>query len=219
MTDSGKQQNTKKSTSEQKTLFMSVLMSAPGPLVVGLGLIVGKSSTQLSDFFRRTAELLGIISAYVIYKITNKDGKCDECEKARLESLSNMIVGAMMFLAGSILMILAFTGNDTETGNVIPGLSIAILGVIANTFFWIKYTSLNKAQPNAIIAVQSRLYRAKSLVDGCVTIALLSVAIWPGTDLSYMLDKIGSVIVAAYLAFCGIKTVYEASVKKRENSL
>ena len=200
----------KNNSGEKRTLLMSVIMSAPGPLVVGIGLLMGKSSTQLADFFRRSAELIGIIAAFVVYLVTNRDGQCDYDKKTRLEKLSNIIVGSMMAVAGSIMLILAFTGSDSETGNVIPGLSIAMLGVIANTAFWIKYTHLNRSQPNAIIAVQARLYRAKSLVDFCVTAALLSVAIFPGTELSAVLDRGGSAVVSAYLLYSGLKTVTEA---------
>ncbi len=115
-----------------------------------LVLLVSYPTWQIADFVRRSAELLGIIMAYVVYKITTKDGVCNIEKKEKLERLSNLFVGAMMCLGG-----------------------------IANTLFWRKYTKLNKAEPNAIIAVQARLYRAKSLVDGCVTIALLSVFLFP----------------------------------------
>lgn len=199
--------NRKKSGS--RTLLMSVLMSSPGPLVVGLGLLSGRSVTQIADFFRRSSELLAIIMAYIVYKITIRDGVCDENRRARLERMSNLFVGAMMCLGGSIMLVLAFFADNTDKGNVIPGLTIAVLGVIANTIFWRKYTKLNRAEPNAILAVQARLYRAKSLVDGCVTIALLSVAVFPQSAISYYLDFIGSIIVALYLVFCGIQTIRE----------
>jgi len=198
-----------KQKSGSRTLLMSVLMSAPGPLVVGLGLLSGRSATQIADFFRRSSELLAIIMAYIVYKITTKDGNCDEIRKRKLERFSNLFVGAMMCLGGTIMLVLAFFSENTDKGNVIPGLSIAVLGVIANTIFWRKYTKLNKAEPNAILAVQARLYRAKSLVDGCVTIALLSVALMPQSPVSYWLDLIGSIIVSVYLIFCGIQTIRE----------
>lgn len=203
--------NNKKSGS--RTLLMSVLMSAPGPLVVGLGLLAGRSSTQIADFVRRSSELLAIIMAYVVYKLTTKEGICNEARKAKLERISNTFVGTMMCIGGSFMLALTWMSETTDKGNVIPGLTIAILGVIANTIFWRKYTRLNKAEPNAILAVQARLYRAKSLVDGCVTIALLSVAIAPGSLLSVRLDFIGSIIVALYLIWCGIQTIYESSRK------
>ena len=200
--------NTQKK-SGSKTLLWSVIMSAPGPLIICLGLFVGRSSTQIADFVRRSSELLAIIMAYIIYKITTKDGVCDTVRKDKLERFSNLFVGAMMCLGGSLMLLLAFVSENEDKGNVIPGLTIALLGVIANTIFWRKYTKLNKQEPNAILAVQARLYRAKSLVDGCVTIALLSVALFPESPVSYYLDLIGSVIVALYLIWCGIQTIAE----------
>lgn len=195
--------------SGKNTLLMSVIMSSPGPIVVGLGLIAGKSSTQLADFVRRSSELLGIILAYIIYRITSKNGEIDAVKKAKLEKLSNIFVGATMCIGGAIMLVLSFVSENEEKGNVIPGLAVALLGVIANTLFYIKYSKLNREEPNAIIEVQARLYRAKSLVDMCVTAALLSVVIAPDSPVSFYLDKIGSGIVALYLLWCGCRTVYE----------
>ena len=204
--------NNKKSGA--KTLLWSIIMSSPGPLVVGLGLLVGTSSTQIADFVRRSAELLAIIMSFVVYQVVSKADSTDELKKKKTERNSNIFVGSMMCLAGVIMLVLALTINNEDKGNVIPGLAIALLGVIANSIFWIKYTRLNRAEPNAIMAVQSRLYRAKTLVDSSVTIALLSVLIAPKSAVSYWLDLIGSVIVAVYLIWCGIQTVIEELKQK-----
>ena len=192
-----------------RTLLTSVLMSAPGPLILGFGLLAGRSSTQIADFFRRSAELLAIIASYVVYLMTTKHDDSG-ARKAQLEKYSNAFVGAMMCLGGAVMIALALTAESGDKGSVIPALAIAVMGVIANTLFWRKYTKLNKAEPNAILAVQARLYRAKSLVDCCVTAALLAVAIAPASPVSGWLDMIGSVIVACYLIWCGVKTVWEA---------
>ena len=192
-----------------RTLLWSVLMSSPGPLVVGLGLLSGRSSTQIADFVRRSAELLAIIMSFIVFKLTTKDEVCNEEKKQKLERISNVFVGAMMCVGGIFMIILAFMTDNSDKGNVIPGLAIAVMGVIANSIFWRKYTHLNKIEPNAILMVQARLYRAKTLVDGCVTIALLSVVIAPATRISLYLDFIGSLIVAIYLVWCGVRTIYE----------
>ena len=192
-----------------KTLLMSVVMSSPGPLVVGLGLLSGRSSTQIADFVRRSAELLAIIMSFVIYKLTTKGNVCDENKKKTLEKGSNVFVGAMMCLGGALMVLLTLMSDNEDKGNVIPGLAIAVMGVIANSLFWRKYTLLNKTEPNAILMVQARLYRAKTLVDSCVTVALLSVLIAPETAVSYWLDFAGSLIVATYLVWCGVRTIYE----------
>ena len=198
-----------------KTLLWSIIMSSPGPLVVGLGLLAGRSSTQIADFVRRSAELLAIIMSFVVYKITQGDDGCDDTKKRKMERISNIFVGSMMCLAGAIMTVLALTITNEDKGNVIPGLAIAVLGVVANSIFWFRYTRLNKSEPNAILAVQSRLYRAKTLVDSSVTIALLSVLIAPQSPVSYWLDLIGSIIVAAYLIWCGARTIYE-EIKNRD---
>ena len=119
----------------------------------------------------------------------------------------------MMALGGSLMILLAFMSESEDKGNVIPGLAIALLGVVANSLFWRKYSRLNRQEPNAILKVQSRLYRAKTLVDSCVTVALMSVVIAPDTQVSFYLDRAGSVVVAVYLVWCGIRTVYEAAKK------
>lgn len=204
--DLGKKNNVK---SGQRTLLWSVLMSSPGVIVVGFGLLAGRSNTQVADFVRRSAELIGIIVAYVIFVLTNKDSSCDTGRKARLEHISNLIVGSMMCIGGTIMLVLALKTGHSETGNVIPGLAIAVMGVIANSIFWRRYTKLNKEGPNEIIRVQSRLYRAKTIVDSCVTLALLSVAFFPGTKFAFYMDKAGSAIVAAYLIWSGEKTIFE----------
>ena len=195
--------------SGSRTLLLSVLMSAPGPLVVGLGLLAGRSSTQIADFFRRSAELLAIIMSYVIYRKTTGENCVDQTRR-RLERSSNTFVGMMMCLGGSLMVLLTLLSDSGDKGNVIPGLAIAVMGVIANTAFWVKYSRLNRQQPNAILQVQARLYRAKSLVDSCVTVALLSVVIAPASPVSHLLDFAGSLIVALYLVRCGVQTVKEA---------
>ena len=149
---------------------MSIFMSAYGPIILRLGLLSGHSSTQISDFFRRSASL---------------------------KQYPNRFVGAIMCFSGTIMILPdLFTGSDAK-GN-------------ANMMFWIKYQNLNKHENNAILLVQSRLYRAKSLVDICVTTTLATVTFLPNSTVSFYMDIIGSVIVAAYTVFCGMKTIREA---------
>ena len=196
--------------SGSRTLLLSVLMSTPGPVVMGLALMSGRSSTQIADFVRRSAELLGIITSYVVFRITSS-GAFSEERREHWERRSNAFVGVMMCIGGSLMALLSLMGGAEDKGNVIPALAIAVLGVIANTLFWRKYVRLNKAEPNAILQVQARLYRAKSLVDGCVTAALLAVVIAPASKVTAWLDLIGSVIVALYLVWCGSRTIWEST--------
>ena len=203
-----------KQRSGSRTMLLSVLMSSPGPVVVGLGLLAGRSATQLADFVRRSAELLAIIVAYAVYQAAGRTELPRKREQ--MERRSNLFVGAVMCLSGAAMLFVALLSPGGETGNVLPGLSIAVMGVIANGLFWRKYARLSRETGNTILAVQSRLYRAKTLVDACVTAALVTVALFPGSRAAAWLDLGGSVVVAVYLVRCGIKTIREQTTKKEE---
>ena len=195
--------------SGKRTLLLSVLMSAYGPVILGLGLRVGHSSTQIADFTRRTAELLALIVALIVYTVTNGRGDMDGVQKQRWEIRGNRFTGVIMCISGLSMLILSFLAADGDKGNVVPALVIAVLGVIANSIFWRRYSVLYRRQNNAILGVQARLYGAKSAVDICVTIALAAVLAFPGTRVSFWLDRVGTVLVALYMIRCGIKTIRE----------
>lgn len=144
-----------KSKSGERTLLASVLLSSPGPLVLGVALFFGRSSTQLADFIRRTAELIAIIISWIVYRILQRSGESDSAYKAKLERTANLCVGAAMCLSGAAMLFIALFSPNMEKGNVIPGLVIAVLGTIVNTWFWLSYRKLNKEKPDSILAVQS----------------------------------------------------------------
>lgn len=195
-----------KNKSGKMTLLWSVIMSSPGPLIVGLGLIIGKSSTQIADFIRRSIELLAIIFSMLIYCITTKNDYTDEIKKQKLEKGTNIFVSITMILSGIIMTLLALFSNQKEKGNVIPGLAIAILGVIANSIFWFKYQRLGEQENNSILKIQSKLYCAKTFVDCSVTIALLIILFSSNASLSYYVDIIGTCVVSLYLIYTGFKS-------------
>lgn len=123
-----------KKPSGERTLFMSVLLSAPGPLVVGLGLLVGKSATQLADFVRRTAELAALIVSLIVFRSLHREGAPDHQRKEKLERYATLGVGLAMCLGGAAMALLAFISKTDDKGNVIPGLLIALLGVVTNSW-------------------------------------------------------------------------------------
>ena len=192
-----------------RTLLLSVLFSASGPIVLGLGLLVGHSSTQIADFTRRTAELLALIVALVVYVMTNKRQDMPEERKKDLERKGNLFTGTIMCISGLSMLVLAVLSTDGDKGNVIPAMVIAFMGVVANAIFWRRYTALARSQDSSILGVQARLYGAKTAVDVCVTSALAAVLAFPGTGASYWLDKAGTALVSLYMIRCGIKTILE----------
>jgi divalent metal cation (Fe/Co/Zn/Cd) transporter len=107
-------------------------------------------------------------------------------------------------------------GAEKDKGSIIPSLVIAALSLISNSFFFVRYTILYRSGGNVILKTQSRLYRAKCLVDGCVSVVLTVLMVSPHSMLAHGMDMIGSFAVAVYLAFCGIRTIRESFIESCE---
>ena len=100
--------------SGKRTLLFSIITSSPGPLVIGLGLLIGKSSTQIADFVRRSIELLAIILAFIVFTLTTKDDNVDEVKKQKYEKNTNLFVSIAMIVSGVIMIILAISSKQED---------------------------------------------------------------------------------------------------------
>lgn len=188
-------------------------MSSPGPIVLGIALTFGRSATQIADFIRRTAELVSIIVSYIVFKtLQNNEGYSLE-EKNRLEYKANLSVAIAMCLSGLAMIFISLYSSSFERGNAIPGLIIAVLGVITNSWFCLRYGRLNRQNPDPILAVQSRLYLAKSIVDSSVTITLGFVVFYSRAWITKYIDIIGSMVVSIYLIINGIQIIKKEKSK------
>ena len=189
-----------------KTLLMSVIMSSPGPLLGIIGLFEAQSSTQIADVVRRSIELLAIILSFVVYTVTTRGEGVDEGKKRRYERGTNVFVSVAMVISGIIMIAIALTATADKEGHSVIGLIMPILGVVANSIFWIKYSRLGRETDNKILVVQGDLYRAKTFVDLSVVIALSVVLFAPDPTVAYYFDMIGTVAVSVYLVFTGVKS-------------
>lgn len=189
------------------TLLTALLLSAPGPLVTGIAAVTSRSATQLADFLRRTAELVATFASWWIFRKRGREPELTADERARLDQLAERIVAIAMICSGIALLIVGVFRlfSDATSGNVIIGLVIAALGLLTNTIFWQRYKRLAREQSDAVLAAQQQLYRAKACVDLCVTLALCAVAIAPAHPVTRYIDALGSIAVAIYLLYNGLR--------------
>lgn len=209
--------------SREKTLLVSLLLSAPGAVVTGLAVLASASSTQLADFIRRTMEAVALfVSWWVFRRLHGDSAACaasaasaasavsapDAAERERLERVAALSVAAAMMVSGVIMIGVALSRLPAfePGGNVVPGLIIAVLGVLTNGWFWRRYRRLTGERYDAVIAAQQQLYRAKTVVDVCVVGALGMVVVAPRHAATPYVDVLGSVAVAGYLVFSGWRT-------------
>lgn len=197
------------SSSRAKTLLSALLFSAPGPLVTGYALLTSHSTTQLADFLRRGVELVAIFIAWWVFRRLHQGEPLDALRQERLERTAGLSTAGAMLTSGVVLIGVALSRLSVfePGGNVLLGLVIAVLGLAFNGWFWWRYRALTREQYSAVIAAQQQLYRAKASVDLCVVTALMAVAVAPAHPLTRYVDLLGSVIVAGYLLYSGLRAV------------
>jgi divalent metal cation (Fe/Co/Zn/Cd) transporter len=162
--------------------------------------VLSRSTTQLADFVRRSAELAAIAVAYVAYRrATGSDATPDT--RARWERRADVAARLALAVSGVFVLGLAVRrgGGFRPGGTVAVGLTVAALGLAVNIGFWRRYAGFERAAPSRVIASQRSLYRAKCVVDAGVLLSLAIVALAPGRPLARLADLAGSAIVAAYL--------------------
>jgi divalent metal cation (Fe/Co/Zn/Cd) transporter len=196
------------SSSREKTLLTALLLSAPGPLVTGMALLSSHSTTQLADFVRRGIELVAIFVSWWAFRRLHGDVPSGAAQQARLERVARLTTaGAMAGSGGALLVVTLSRWSAFEPGgSVIMGLTIAFLGLVTNGWFWRRYRALTREQYHSVIAGQAQLYRAKTAVDLCVVVALAAVAVAPDHPLTHYVDLLGSIGVAGYLLWSGVRT-------------
>lgn len=185
----------------EKTLRTALLLSMWAPLTTGIAVLMSQSTTQLADFIRRSVELLAIFTSWWVFRYISQKQDFDQNKKQALEKLANYFVsGAMLFSAlVMITLVLIRFESFQPGGNVTLGIIIAFLGLGVNSWFFWRYHTFNREKPDAIINAQKTLYRAKSVVDLCVLIPLITIALASELSIAKYLDLLGSIIVACYL--------------------
>ena len=192
--------------SREKTLLTALLLSAPGPLVTGLAALSSHSTTQLADFTRRSMELVALFLSWWVFRKIQRHKDLGEAEQARLERTAGLSVAGAMICSGVIMLVIALSRLTVYEpgGKVISGLIIAVLGLLTNSWFWWRYTTLTREKYSSVIAAQQKLYRAKASVDLCVLSALAAVAIAPAHPVTRYVDILGSITVSVYLLWSGL---------------
>lgn len=187
------------SARSERTLLVSWLLSSPGPIVTAVAVAMSSSATQIADAIRRTVELAALFTGWWTYRRRRVTPTPEE--RLRLERRAEVTVAVAMACSGAAMLVIGVYRffRYQPGGNVTVGLLVALLGAGVNAFFWFRYTALLRHAPDAVLAAQLRLYRAKTLVDVCVTTALGAVAFFPAHPATHYVDTLGSVVVAGYL--------------------
>lgn len=189
---------------EIKTFIISILLSTPGVIVLFIGALMGKSSTQLADLIRKSLELIALIASFIIFLITI-NRHLEKNEETKLNSFVNVIIACSMFVSGIMIVIVSILNLHKERGNVTLSLIISILGVMTNGYLYFKYRKFSK-ENDSFHSLQE-LYKAKTIIDFVVSLSLLIMTLFKEMFFINYVDLCGCLIVVGYLVYTGIHLI------------
>lgn len=197
----------------RRTLLASVLLSAPGPLALGLGLLAGQSATQIADFVRRSVEFAATVVSWLVYRAC-APLPAQDARRLRLERRARTGVAAAMIIAGVAMGALAAMGyaGRARSGSPVPALVIAILSVISNGIVAINYGIAWKRTPGDVLRAQRTMYRTKAAVDLSVCATLTAVLALRGPP-QRAADLAGGAVVTAVLLVNGLRALKKPAAK------
>ena len=190
----------------KRTLILSVVFSALGPVATGVALTMNTSMTQFADFLRRSVELGVLVMALVVY-VKLQNPSIAQAEDDRLQRLMYRASGAVLFFSSVVLgglFVINVLRPGIPEGNVLLGLFVATLGLLFNAGFFIRYKLFDREKRHAIMDTQGKIYQAKTVVDLNVVIALSTIVFFPASTASYVVDVTGTAIIAVYMGIRGV---------------
>lgn len=193
----------------ERTMFTSFLISSFGPIATGIPAVMSRSATQIADFLRRTAELVSLFVSWWVFRKLHKEAEVDTAYGERMEYIANMTVFGAMICSGVAMFVVGVSRLFIYriSGNVIMGLSVAVLGLLVNIWFWRRYSIMVREEFDFVIAGQLKLYRAKVFADVAVVAALTTVTIIPNHFITQYIDAFGCIIVSFYLFYSGFEII------------
>ena len=193
----------------ERTLLVALLLSMWAPLATGLAVLMSRSTTQVADFVRRSAELVAVALTWAVVRRLRRRGDLDAEQRAGLERVATRGVAVALAVSGAVMLLVAAGRLQSfqPGGDVRLGLLIAVLGLATNGWFWRRFGVLARERPDALILAQRGLYRAKVAVDAGVIAALATVLWLPAHPVTRWVDLGGSVAVALYLGWSAWRTL------------
>lgn len=187
---------------KERTLRAAWMISLMAPLATAAAFLLGRSTTQMADFLRRTIELLALFSAWLtVRKVSTGPTDRYNYGYGKLEHLSSLGVALVMAFSSAVIAYSAVARllRPVPLGWVLPGILIPVGGVVVNGWFWRRGHRLALLESTPVIESQWRLYRAKTILDICVIITLGLTVLLQAYPWSSYIDPIGSMFIAAFL--------------------
>lgn len=202
---------TETNETNQETISKALILGILSSTATLITAIIGSSTTQIVDFFRRFIEMFSTLISLLLFRHNLHETSAEKIHSNNQKV--NLVINNTLILSGILMIIVGIAKYRMGLGhkNVVPGFFVSLLGVILNFYFCIKYSRSLKRQYEPIIKSQYNLFKTKTIVDSCVLLTVGIMIIFPDFAYLDLIDFISSVLVSIVLCFRGIRHLIKKS--------
>lgn len=186
--------------------------------------VAASSAVILADFLKTLLEFVAVLLAwYALRRIRRGGGRQFEYGVGKLENLSSLIVGLLMFaclaiIVGAAIRNLLHPGHVTGVG-VWIGLANQIIYVFINARLSVKARRLAREQNSPLMATQAGLFLTKAVANGFILLALgLSVLLRDQAWALYI-DPLASLVIAGSILLAALGILKDSTLDLLDRTL
>jgi cation diffusion facilitator family transporter len=197
---------------KQRTVLISLIIDFALWIPDIVAAILSGSIVLFADVLKCGNEILATFFAYLtIRKMANGGAGGYDYGMGKFETMTSVITGGVMFVSLLIVFMIALyriaVPGDLVHEGVLLGIVLMVIGVIMNSWLWLKNYRFNQKQPSPIMDSQWRLFRTKAFSDFTVLVSLIASLELSAYSWSLYIDPLASFVIAGFLLFSGYRVI------------
>src|ERR1035437_6096235 len=203
----------------------SAAIAAGVDVLFSLGaLIAASSSVILADFLKTFLEFVAVLLAwYAIRRIQRGGGHQFDYGVGKLENLSSLVVGVLMFGCLTLILVNAIRTllHPSHVAGIGVWISLAnqIIYLFVNAWLSVRARRMAKAQNSPLMASQASLFFTKALASGFILLSLTLSLLLSQYAWALYIDPIASLIIAASILFAAVGIFKDSTLDLLDRTL
>jgi cation diffusion facilitator family transporter len=197
---------------KQRTVLISLIVDFILWIPDIAAALLSGSVVLLADAVKCANEILATFFAYLtIRKMARGGTGTYDYGMGKFETLTSIITGGVMFISLALVLFSALSRilepEALVHDGVLLGIFLMVIGVIMNTWLWMRNYRLWKKEPSPIMDSQWRLFRTKALSDFSVLASLVAGLAFAQSPWAVYIDPCASFIIVGFLLTSGYRVI------------
>jgi cation diffusion facilitator family transporter len=209
----------------KETEMRSAAMAAAIDVLFSVvALAAATSAIIFADFLKTFLEFVAVLlSWYALRRIRRGGGNQFDYGVGKLENLSSLVVGILMF--GCLVLILVNAVRNLLNPSSVTGIGVwiclanQIIYVFINSWYSVRAKRIAVEQNSPLMASQAGLFRTKAVANGFILISLVLSLSLANKSWAHYIDPIASLTVAASILFAALGIFKDSALDLLDRTL